>query len=222
LFGSNRNNWLPNNLGHALRSRPYRPKACAEALQLAQNHRLKALCFLTQPAVHEAGHAIVAWQSRFASAVFEITCDIEEGKTETGRINSIYMEPPGLWEWAAIDLAGLAAELLIFNRFNSFQSRDDLMASRNNSIAVIHSNVEQQWRDEPSLGSLSFERMFATDKQPTEPVVQVMNVSDRRAKALILCERDRFARLALELHKKGSMLQQEIEQLLGPRFPAEK
>ncbi len=221
-MGWNSRSWLPNNLNIVLRAKPYRPNACLQAVQMmTESHRLQTLRLVNQSATHEAGHAIVAWQSQHVSQILEIYCDVDEGSTELGWSNHVHMNAPELWDWIAIDLAGLAAELLVFNKFCSQHSRSDLLAAKNDAIAILHSNARQQWCDEANLGSLLFERMYASSRQLTKPVVQVLNVAYRRAKALILCESNRFAKLVLQLHKNGSLESYEIEQLFGRRFPVD-
>ncbi|MFH1047388.1 MAG: hypothetical protein V1738_03735, partial [Patescibacteria group bacterium] len=203
--------------------RIYKPDATKSALDLSLvRETIELLKLCGRPAVHEAGHALVAYHSRHVDRIVSVKCNAEIGQT----INYIKYGLSGLsaqWEQITIELAGMAAEIIVFGKVSSSRSRDDLVSARQFAEKIsVRSPATRHlcpWQDEPNLGTISIEQMFFTDRRPDTETIAIMKMAYRRAKALLICEADRFARLTIELAKAGQLQTTEISCLLNNVTP---
>jgi hypothetical protein len=83
----------------------------------------------TRVAVHEAGHAIVAWSCTHVTEVHWST--IEKQDHRAGSVSySVLTSDDGDWCTLAVALAGVAAENFVFGNAHSTPAKDDLVKAR--------------------------------------------------------------------------------------------
>lgn len=164
-------------------------------------------------AIHEAGHVLAVWACPFAGSLDRVVIHAAGGRV-------MYTWPADedddnvLWAHAVIALAGLAAELTVYQRFRATEARKDLEDAREAAAALVRrgSSAPPDW----VVGApLPFERMFSTG-MPTAQAA-VLRSAYAKARALVrarAAERDRIADLLLE-HQH--LTEADIEQVLGAR-----
>lgn len=175
-------------------------------------------------AAHEAGHAALAWTSPFTVRVAEVTI---AARGEAGGLTIYHAScdphaatgPRGigaLWYTTAINLGGIAGELLTHDKVRSGHSAPDLREARAHAerIVALGGAAACPWpaTDEPRLDVAA---MFV-DRPPQE-VERVLSASYARARSVLLRDRARFDALVALLLARETVVEREMEQALGPR-----
>lgn len=157
-------------------------------------------------AVHEAGHAVAAW---YCTAVERIT---RASIDANGGVVVMRSRRGAPWCDAVILLAGIAAEGIVIGRFSSGPAREDLR----HAIAAIRDLPDRE--DRAATGPTpDLERAFASPLSERER--RLLRAAYGEAREIIRAHRDRFDRLADELHRNGSLDESEMRLILGARGP---
>jgi hypothetical protein len=174
-------------------------------------------------AVHEAGHALVAWASPSVARVTRLVLYRHEsvrvrlrGELVAG-VCFFEWKPMSerfvLWDDATHRLGGIAAELSRFSRARSGPSRDDLVLARESVSKVMSLAYEPPWTPPPLVGK-GVSRMI----RGLDPSVAFgLDACYARARHLVDLHRSRLERLAVSLYTYGELEEAQISDLLGPR-----
>ncbi len=188
----------------------------------------------TRTAVHEAGHAVVAWSAKSVRHITRIiiTADREEedlflnaGRTKYIKKGTPWGETPHrLWEDVAIGLAGLAAESNVYDFFQPSGAEEDLgdalLAAK---LIVLKERRKGKifsppWKKEtPMRNALDLASVCYHPNELTPRLSEILNLSYYRACDIVRAERERLDALAVAVHKKGALQKKEIKTILGRR-----
>lgn len=168
----------------------------------------------TRTAVHEAGHTIAAWRCTAVTRIHEVTLDGPHG----GYCRYEFLDcrtAAELWCLTVIQLAGIAAELTVFDKTRSGPAEKDLRQARRRA-QLLAQHDEPPWSLPPEPGPTArFDHLFHPPLSTDE--ARVLHVAYRKARQLIRDSRHAHARLvALLLHQR-TVRTPALTQLLGTR-----
>jgi ATP-dependent Zn protease len=164
-------------------------------------------------AVHEAGHALVAWACSTVLDIHDVTIELKTG----GHVHYrrwVKEEPDYHWCDGVVSLSGLAAELLVYAKTKSKPAEKDLT----DALAAVRQVGESRppWGRLPTLIHPSFAPAFAT--RPSNAELAALGQCYSMARHVIVSHGDKLDRLVALLLTKRTVTEKEIESLLGGRF----
>jgi len=167
-------------------------------------------------AAHEAGHALLAWHSRYVVSVQEAHMTPFCGKTIYAMLqcpNQAEM----LWDHVTIGLAGIAAEVIAFRNVRSGTCVSDLRDARDRAEELIQRcrRPNPPWPDDAPPSSIDIGLMFSPP--PDYEIRLILNVSYRRARSVIMRRAAEFDRLRSELRQRSILDTAALNDILGPR-----
>jgi Peptidase family M41 len=162
-------------------------------------------------AVHEAGHAIVAWNATTVEKVTIVARDTD------GAVFCpvLHRSPEERLLNLAILLGGIAAECDVYGGFRSGPSGKDLGVARENVQALLSDGVRIVV-SEPC--SIPFQNMFSDPLSPDEALFFAH--AFLVARRLIRDHRTAHRRLTALIATQDLVLQDDVEKILGSRLPA--
>jgi hypothetical protein len=162
-------------------------------------------------AVHESGHAVVAWA---CSAVTEIhTASIEDSGDRDGHVR---YEARGnrehvYWCQLTIALAGMAAEAVVFGRVEPGK-RGDLASAMESAKRITE---EPPWITE-GFPVPPFERLYV--EQPSPETMRALSAGYSMARKIVTTHPE-FYRLVSALMAHETLTSRQIDDVLGHRAP---
>lgn len=163
-------------------------------------------------AVHEAGHAVVAWCSPLAWNISGTVSDTDgNGRVSYKRHAS--KDPDRIWLDTVVKLAGLAAEVHVFKRFRSLPSYQDLLYARAHAQHLVSLGAASRYSTEERL--LPFHRMFHTPLEQAEE--RILNAAYREAKRIVSHHGSKYFRLVSLFLTCKTVTEQQISTVLGSR-----
>lgn len=165
-------------------------------------------------AVHEAGHAVVAWH---ASTVRSLTISI---RVDGGNVFCSHFDlssPKALWLRAVILLGGIAAECDSYGGFRSGHSSSDLIAARDIMRLLFERGLSEDFSGEHSACGLNFGAMFHSPLATAELVL--FETAFNEARALVVAHRHALLSLASLLQREDFVTESQATPILGSRFP---
>jgi ATP-dependent Zn protease len=173
-----------------------------------------------QKAVHESGHAIVAFFSLNVRELVRVTID-KDGEW-AGHL--LYTFPVTgsqelRYERAAIAMAGLAAEAIVLGRFESGPGRNDLLAAL--EVAREIPVPKPPWEVDASV-LVKWDVASPFRDAITEEEKLVLVEAYRRAKSVLLANRSLLEKMALHVVQKRTLGRGDLHEFLGARPWARK
>lgn len=166
-----------------------------------------------QTAVHEAGHLLAQWYDPFN--VHIARAHVSGGNGAVAHYALDANEPPvSDWNRACTNLAGIAAETVVFGKFRSADSRGDLANAHARAVRLVAAHVPCVWQVR-SRTVIDFTKMWA--EPPPREVAEVLRTCFCRAKDLITGDRVLFMRLVAALYAERILFAERIVRLCGPR-----
>jgi cell division protease FtsH len=185
----------------------------------------------TMTAMHEAGHALLAWIVPGADRVHKVTI-IPRGRSlgvtqllpEEDRLNIGESELHGR---LCFMLGGRAAEKLIFDEYTAGAENDLMQATRLARRMVTAWGMSQRLgpvayrtsEEHPFLGKEIYEQREFSEHSAQlidEEVAKILHAAAERATTLLTKHRDQLEKLSGALERQEVLDEMEIEQLLGP------
>ncbi len=185
----------------------------------------------TMTAVHEAGHALLAWIVPGADRVHKVTI-IPRGRAlgvtqlvpEEDRLNISESELHGR---LCFMLGGRAAEKLVYDEFSAGAENDLTQATRLARRMVTAWGMSERLgpvayrtsEDHPFLGKeIHEQREFSEHSAQLidEEVARILHAAAARASTLLTKHRDQLEKLSDALEQQEVLDEHEIEVLLGP------
>lgn len=169
-------------------------------------------------AVHEAGHAVVAWKSPY-SRITAIEMDeglsLGSGRVLLGGVHMLrHNVPKAEWWNLAILLGGLAGELAELKKFRSGNCRADLENARQALRDIDgRGDITPPWPPAEQVGSFDVVGLYAKGSLSAGEEV-VLRQAYAKARSLIEDERTKFEVLARHLLEKGRIDEAEVRRLL--------
>ncbi len=182
-------------------------------------------------AIHEAGHALLAWIVPGADRVHKVTI-IPRGRSlgvtqllpEEDRLNISESELHGR---LCFGLGGRAAEKLIFNEFSAGAENDLMQATRIARRMVTAWGMSERLgpvayrtsEEHPFLGKEIYEQREFSEHSAQlidEEVARILHAAADRATKLLTEHRGQLEKLAASLEEHEELDESEIEQLIGP------
>jgi cell division protease FtsH len=182
-------------------------------------------------AIHEAGHALLAWIVPGADRVHKVTI-IPRGRAlgvtqlvpEEDRMNISESELHGR---LCFMLGGRAAEKLIYDEYSAGAENDLTQATRLARRMVTAWGMSQRLgpvayrtsEEHPFLGKEIHEHRDFSEHSAQlidEEVSKILHAASDRADSLLTKHRDQLEKLATALEEQEVLDELEIEQLLGP------
>lgn len=172
-------------------------------------------------AIHEAGHAVVAWHNPYVTQIDSI--EMDEG-LDAGAGRVIYTrikkedETPALWFDLVTNLSGVAAEMHELGKTRSGGSRDDLVKALTTAQKLGRGECKPPWGDEDRPASNGFDivKMYRQGSVTPEEA-QALRIGYSRAKALIQRKHEQFNRVVHDLLRKGSLSGADVTAIFGTR-----
>lgn len=171
-------------------------------------------------AVHESGHALIAWLSSAAKPIhINLEAEYGNGNVLFGLPNSMDNDTEFAWVRTVIDLAGLAAELRVFKNFRSVHSAGDLSLAREHAAFIegsprIVGRVYDSPRDYVPIFS---QQIFRIPLDARER--DLLNAAFTQAKYLFDSHEARFYRLVSRCMNQDFLNEHDIDLALGAREP---
>jgi cell division protease FtsH len=182
-------------------------------------------------AIHESGHALLAWIVPGADRVHKVTI-IPRGRSlgvtqllpEEDRLNISESELHGR---LCFMLGGRAAEKMIFSEYSAGAENDLMQATRLARRMVTAWGMSERLgpvayrtsEEHPFLGKEIYEQREFSEHSARlidEEVARILHSAADRASKLLVQHRAELERLADALERQEVLDEQEIEQLLGP------
>jgi hypothetical protein len=163
-------------------------------------------------AVHEAGHAVAAWACSCIRGITEVTV---ESKTGGGHVRFTYYESETdsfYWCKTVISLAGWAAEMRVFSKARAKPAEGDLLDART-LVSRLSFGATPPWK--PTAPPFDFTRVFSFDLRSQDAAALAHCYA--MASHLISSYGDRFDQLVALLLTKKTVVEKELESVLGSR-----
>lgn len=157
-------------------------------------------------AVHEAGHAITAWICPHVQEVSLATIESEFGGTVLFKIFD------KTWPQIVISLAGVAAEQLIFGKFNPKPAEMDLLSARALCKKI---NIEDLPIKSRIISDLSFDKIFFQKLSKKEKIILL--TAYLKAKEILSDRKVLLIKLISSLLLLKSMNEKQLSLVLGKR-----
>lgn len=183
-------------------------------------------------AVHEAGHAVLAWASPYVTEVGFIALEMKTlwpdqvilaGVTAYSVSPTVAADPRHLWNQIVIGLGGMAAEAFMLRSIKSRGCTVDLMGAKGYAeiIRGRRGAAAMDWLpwdddgEDAGRGLPDIADMFV---EPIDPTVRdILNACCRRAKLGVAAQPQRLAALMNALMADDRLNNDQLWRLLGPR-----
>lgn len=181
---------------------------------------VEARSSLDRAACHEAGHALVAWDSQFVERVTSVSI-ATAGGGEVLRSRSSRHTTTMLWDDMVIALAGIAGEAEMLQTIFTQEARGDLNKALTSAKELaahertIKATCLTPW--EPSYVTLTDVTEFYQDTPLSPPERRILNHAFQRAMQLTRRGRSRLETLMRALRKRRMLDTADLRKLLGPR-----
>lgn len=177
-------------------------------------------------AVHEAGHAVLAWHARCIAHVSSAAIVADGDDESAGRV--AFMIPLQLtqkdrWELVAVNLAGLAAEATVYDSIVCYGAEGDLQKARDLVEEIYQYERDKDgastcpWGDADTSRVGSIASRVYEERQAPSRKEEIVDTCYRHALGKIREHRPRFDAIASELEKKDRLNVDELEAILGER-----
>lgn len=163
-------------------------------------------------AIHESGHVISNWCCTLVSQVKSASI----GSGGDGRVQSIYLDlqtPSAKWCHLVIDLAGPAAEAMVYARGRNRESQRDLLSALKYAEAI--GTDEPPWPKTEGR-TLDFSRLYKTP--PSDAALRNLKEGYRMARRILRLNEMRVYRVASLLLAKKKISQVDLKTILGSRL----
>lgn len=157
-------------------------------------------------AFHEAGHAIAAWICPHVQEVSLATIESEFGGMVLFKVFA------KTWPQIVISLAGIAAEQIIFGKFNAKPAETDLLSARALCKKINIENIPIKSR--MTLG-LSFDKIFLQKLSKKEKII--LSAAYLKAKEILSDKKILLIKLTSSLLLLKSMNEKQLSLVLGKR-----
>lgn len=200
-----------------LTGKPKRPGTADSPLTWPNDERHRV-------AVHEAGHAVVAWSMVTVAEVSSIalTPGGNGMTTWTGnrRLHSTG-HPLAAWERCAVCFGGIAAEACAYGDFHRHGSAHDLYQARTTARGLAEASMmypgvlSSPWGTPPDEVQQDFDKLFTRPIPFADSLV--LKAGYFRACAMVYLNRPALFALADEANSRRVMDARAIARVLGPR-----
>jgi cell division protease FtsH len=183
-------------------------------------------------AYHEAGHAIVGWFLEYTDPVLKVSI-VPRGLAALGYTlqtpleDRYLMTREELMDRICALLGGRVAEEIVFGRISTGASNDlERITKMAYAMVTVYGMSEAlgnisflDSENQNFLGGVGIDKRYSeeTARLIDQEVKRIIDEAYRRTRALLEEKRDLLERLAQELLKREVLVQEDIEQLLGPR-----
>ncbi len=176
-------------------------------------------------AVHEAGHAVAAWCCTLVAEVSFATIEHKNKEWEGGLVGYKFYGLDWMedrWCKMVIVLSGVAAEAMVYSRWRTTGSEDDLTRALKfaESIALAKNPVDPPWQrlsEGEAAGSVpDLARAFKT--KPSTAAIANLEEGFRMSRRVLRSHGSSFFKVVSMLLAKKSTSQADIEALLGNRY----
>ena len=166
-------------------------------------------------ALHEIGHAIIAWHVTFVTSLDGATALNGTGKFNH-RFDHRHLSSNHLWCKILIKLGGVCAEAVVNERFRTLVGRSDLESARHLCGCLLRYFPDSTcpWKLAPRK-KVGFQNAFKIPLSQKETVI--IDQCYDKAYELIEKRKDRVLRATEELSQLKKLDGSRIEQLLGDR-----
>ena len=168
-------------------------------------------------AIHEAGHAIVAWSSPYIKSIDTVNVDKGSGVIHHTMTYSSESEFKATWHEVAICFGGIAAELAVKGNFHSSQSKKDILLARENASNIIRGGCETEppWKGMDHTDSMLDPGKVFKKGTLTIREKHVLRRGYARAYHIIHKHRKKVDVLAEMLLEKGKLEEGDVQRVLG-------
>ena len=168
-----------------------------------------------QIAVHESGHAVVAWCCTIVTRIAQAVVGSDGGFVDYAI--QPFDSSDVRWCKIVLCMAGAAAEITVFGKIRSGESRSDLAEARSLTEGLIgKGDSTSPWRIKwVGPKSLPFAQIYVPTISPEEETI--LANAYVRAKELVQAHGDRFYALVTELMEKRILDEQDLERILHKR-----
>lgn len=170
-------------------------------------------------AAHEAGHALVAWLSPAIEAVEGVFWGVKDSRSSRASVKRSIREPATLytyWENGTVLAAGMVAEIITHQRFQTGPCGSDLRGLYRTSLAICQKFRDKApvspWPHPPSAKVPPFGTYFEGGLEPG--LSEVFGLCYLRARHQILSHRMAYGRLRVLLIEKMERSTAEISDAL--------
>lgn len=167
-------------------------------------------------AVHEAGHTLLAWA---CTLVCEITCVDTLQHKDGGRggttIFKIYAKTVrGMWSELVITLAGIAAEVNIYGKFQAQEVSEDLISAWELSRKLVNQQqLLAPWKL-PKTPTIPFSKIY---RKVSPDQILILEQAYAMAGHLLITHKQRYHQLMSSLINYQILDNQKVSEVLGKR-----
>lgn len=166
-------------------------------------------------AVHEAGHAVTAWCCTIVGNVKEAGIWADGGAVKFSL--RYYDSSDVRWCNLVLCMAGAAAEIAVFGKVKTIESRGDLLEARTMAEELVgKGDGTSPWRIKSlDSKSLPFAQIYVPPITSDEEII--LRNAYATAKDLVRAHGDRFYRLVRALMVNKTMSEKDLEKILHKR-----
>jgi hypothetical protein len=171
--------------------------------------------------VHECGHAAAAWYSWSCHSVTRVVAFEDDGTGVTSCVwDDADRSARRFWDYCAMTMAGIAAELAYFRKLRTGGAGPDLKSARAAAEELLSRYPHAKdracpWPDKLQASNFTVEPYFTVTPEPE--VVRIMDAAFQHALHGIDERRQQFQGLAKDLIRHRILYVTELEQRLGDR-----
>ena len=171
-------------------------------------------------AVHELGHLACAWVSPGAASITLVSIDYKStghGVVSTRHVDPL-SHPSYAWDFVALCVAGLVAEVVCLKRARSMGSKEDLQHARSAADYLVESGAEppSTWQVPEVLPEAAFDVSTCMQGLP-QAQARVLRVAVWRARDIIARYKGEIGETLPVLLEEGTITMDHLEPIWGPR-----
>ncbi|MBU1028614.1 hypothetical protein KKE28_00210, partial [Patescibacteria group bacterium] len=182
--------------------------------RIAEQHRLE---WRERMAIHEAGHATLAWRSPSIKRI--VITEIREYDGRVMARDTSFPTNISNWYMLSMALAGIAAELQVVGKSQMLTAKYDLQRAHKlatDLVAQGQDATSPPWGTEPDIeGMEDISRAFRIE--PPDQEKRVLACGYKHAKTVLAENRSGLLNLAGTLYRQGRLDHAEVIAILGPR-----
>jgi ATP-dependent Zn protease len=173
-------------------------------------------------AVHETGHALVAWCCTGVREISKLTIDVNVDLNAEGHVaySMLYLTDAATaldWCEMAISLGGIAAEVTVYRKVRTLQAAADLQKALHRArLLATAGATKPPWSWSAPARALPFGAMFDPAPSPTE--VEILRQAYHAAILIIAAHGDRFHAIVDRALAKRTLDETDLESILGSRM----
>jgi ATP-dependent Zn protease len=169
----------------------------------------------SKAAVHEAGHAVTAWCCTIIISVDEARIDADGGLVRW--MMRDYNSSDVRWCNLVISMAGAAAEIAVFGKVRTGESKKDLLAARSKAEELVGKGDDTSpWRKRCVVAeSLPFAQIYVPAITSEEELI--LRNAYIEAKTIVRAHGERFYQIVSALLAKGTLKEHDLEKILRKR-----